>query len=156
MCVLMTSWWGKLREAEEGNCRSWWEVVPLLPLLCGTFPWRKREREKGDRSHLSLTLPPQGSSDGLCHRPEGVSILLWNSTSVRSHSEVPGNEDQACGVCCCFPYCTCKSSFNTGGTAAKCTHDPVDVPAKLIRNRGQEKKLTIAKFPCYCWFLKWS
>lgn len=44
-------------------------------------------------------------------------------------------------------------NFNAGGTAAKCTHDPVEVPAKLIRNRRQEKKLTIAKFPCYCWVL---
>lgn len=79
-------------------------------------------------------------------------MLLWNSTRVRSHPEVPGKEDQACEVYCCFLYYKCKTSFKTGGTAAKCTCDPVDVPAKLIRNRGREKKLTIAKFLCYCWF----
>lgn len=51
---------------------------------------------------------------------------------------------------CCFPYWRCKTSFIIGGTAAKCTHNPIDIPVKLIRNRRQEEKVTIAKFLC-CW-----
>lgn len=140
---------GARRKAGKGDCRSWWEVFPLLPLLCGTFPWR-RKRWRQTSPEPRLLLPR------VLRWAEGLSILLRNSSSVRSHAEVPGNEDQACEVYSCLLYCTGKTSFNTGGTAAKCTHDPVDGPAKLIRNRGQEKKLTIAKFPCYCWFFKRS
>lgn len=46
---------GARRKAGKGDCRSWWEVFPLLPLLCGTFPWRrKRWRQTSPEPRLLL------------------------------------------------------------------------------------------------------
>lgn len=125
--------------------------------LCFVAPSLEgRESMEINKPQLSLNSCFPGFFRWGCRRlPERMSTLPSNFTSDRSHSEmflraVAVNEDQPCEVYYCFLCCKCKTSFAVGGTAAKCTHNPINVPMKLIRNRGQEVKVTIAKFLC-CW-----
>ena len=144
----MINWWGKVENGWERRLQKLVEC--FLCFLCFVAP----SLDRGDSMNINK---PQLSLNfffrwGCRHLPEKMSTVLCSSD--RSDSEMllqaaAVKEDQQYEVYYHFLDCKCKTSFVNGGTAAKCTDNPTDVPIKLIRNRGQEEKMTTAKFLCF-------